>query len=138
MDRYRGLVCMNRESNGKTNNTRILVVEDEELVRTFVISLLENHGYHVVAVDSAEQAMTAFLMHKNSIRLIFTDINLPGRSGCQLMEEIRALEPEVPFLIGRFHQEGILPGGKCAFISKPYRPERLMGAIQDQMSGMGI
>jgi DNA-binding NtrC family response regulator len=114
---------------------RILVVEDEDVVRSFVISLLELHGYEVVAVDSAERAITAFLLQKDDIHLVFADINLPGRSGIQLMEEIRAFEPQVSFVMGSGDPYCLESTRlyECAFIPKPYNPDRLIGVIQEQM-----
>ena len=68
----------------------ILVVEDEELMRAILRSLLEDEGYHVLTADSAENAMEIFSQTK--IELTLTDIRMPGMDGLQLLDKLKNIE----------------------------------------------
>lgn len=78
----------------------VLLVEDEFLVRLGLKTCVpwEELGYRVVAeADSAETAVPAYEAHRP--RLVITDIRLPCKSGLELMQELRALDPSLRFII---------------------------------------
>ncbi len=89
----------------KTGNTaapqgseKILLVEDEDLVREHVSAQLKSLGYHVVSVRSGPEALEA-LKQISDFDLLFTDVVMPGGlNGPQLAEEARKLRPNLPVL----------------------------------------
>jgi PAS domain S-box-containing protein len=108
----------------------ILVVEDDEAVRTLVVRNLESLGYRILEAADAPQA-TEILGGDEHIDLLFTDVVLPGgKTGRQLAEEGRALRPDMRVLFtSGYTQNSIVHQGKLDagvhLLSKPYRREDL-------------
>ena len=73
-------------------NRRILLVEDQDSSRELLSSFLDEEGYDVVAVNSAEKALDAFEKHGFACALL--DIRLPGMDGIELLERMRKIDPE--------------------------------------------
>ena len=67
---------------------RILLVEDEEMVRSMMARLLHQHGYEVLLATDAEEAMRVFREASRPIDVICSDVVLPGRSGFDLVSEL--------------------------------------------------
>ena len=116
------------------NAARILVVEDDELTREFVIDLIESFGYAVVG---APDGMEAIRMIEDipTISLVFTDIAMPGVDGIVLADMVKQHRPKLKILyttggsaVGRARSEaGILHGN---ILAKPYLPEQLRLEIE--------
>ena len=103
---------------------RILVVDDEALIRTLMSELLAKNGHDVVAVGTSEAAIEA-CRHK-SFDIVFMDIRLGKVDGFKTFQQIRELEPgtHVVFLSGDPNTEGIWQrvrqAGADGFIQKPF------------------
>lgn len=88
------------EPAGTTAPARtVLVVDDEPLVRAFVVRALRDTGYGVVEADSAERAMEILHVNRQSIAFLLSDVGLPGASGAELVRRARRLWPELPALL---------------------------------------
>jgi CheY-like chemotaxis protein len=86
------LLCMS-----KAEQPLVLVVEDEELLR--LPNLLEDHGYRVIEAANAAAALKV-LETRNDVRLLFTDIQMPGKiDGMDLARQVHARRPNVLLLI---------------------------------------
>jgi CheY-like chemotaxis protein len=112
-----------------------LVVEDEVLLRLHAAGLLEEQGFAVVEAANAAEALNV-LQSRNDVRLLFTDIQMPGAlDGMDLVREAHARWPRVLLVItsGRMKppQAEIPDDGR--FISKPYRAEELFNEVDDLM-----
>jgi DNA-binding NtrC family response regulator len=75
----------------------ILVVDDDENLRWVTQTQLEDAGFRVATVPSGEAALAA--LDKERPSLVLTDLKMPGISGIELLERIRAQEPELPVLL---------------------------------------
>jgi len=75
----------------------ILVVDDEEPQRRVLAGFLRKTGYEVEAVGSAEEALA--LVAARTVDLVLTDIRMPGQSGVELLEAVRAVNPEIPVVL---------------------------------------
>ena len=100
--------------------TRILVVEDEALIRDFVLEELQYAGFDVVVAANADEAIV-ILENQLDIRLVFTDIDMPGSmNGMKLAAAVRERWPPIHIIVtsgkGR---PGELPA-RALFIPKPY------------------
>src|SRR5277367_5526302 len=85
------LLCMS-----KVEQPLVLVVEDEELLRLHAANLLEDHGYRVIEAANAAAALKV-LETRNDVRLLFTDIQMPGRiDGMDLARQVHARWPQRP------------------------------------------
>lgn len=110
---------------------KILLIEDESLLRRELKILLENAMYQVTAPD-AYDAVPGLALSEN-VDLILLDINLPGYSGFTICTQIRA-QTDIPiiFLTGRSDSMDELTGllkGADDYITKPYQPALLLARI---------
>lgn len=109
---------------------RLLVVEDEALVRELIVLELEDAGYCVVEAEDGPTALRMLEEH-GDIALLFTDIRLPGgMTGWDIAEKARALRPGLPviYTTGYSSDELRLVAG-AHFLKKPYRPAMVLEAI---------
>ena len=111
----------------------ILVVEDEPLVRLDVIDQLEDEGYQVFEAGSASEAIR-ILEANASIRLIFTDIDMPGSmDGLMLAAAVRDRWPPVKIIVTSGHrlvEITDMPDGSV-FFSKPYKHAAVMETMRE-------
>ena len=98
------------------------LVEDDFLLRTSATLMIEEAGYEVLEAGDADEAI-AMLESRSDIRLVFTDIQMPGSmDGLKLAAAVRGLWPPIKIIAtsGRhFIHDGDFPEG-ALFISKPY------------------
>jgi len=107
----------------------VLLVEDDPLVMTATAATLEDLGHAVVEASSAEAALRV-LREDTSIDLVVTDHAMPGMTGLELAERIRAEWPMLPILLASGHAE--LPersGLSIPRLAKPFRRNELEQAI---------
>ena len=114
----------------------VLVVEDEEVVRGFVVSVLRSSGYRVVEAEDAEAALERLERADVVPDLLVTDVVLPGVDGRVLAERIRRSLPGIPVLFVSGYGEqvvgrgGILEDG-IELLQKPFGPSELSARIRD-------
>jgi CheY-like chemotaxis protein len=106
---------------------RILVVEDEYLVRDMIAYELTLAGFEVLEAASAEDAL-ALLPKFDRIDLLFTDIRLPGMNGWKLAEAVRGRHADVPVLYASGYPDGIQLLPRSKFLQKPYMPSQVLQA----------
>ena len=109
---------------------KILVVEDEILVRIIIAEALREAGMRVIEVGSADEAME-HLEAGTPIDFVFTDIELPGSmSGLELVRRLQARRPDLKLLMtsGRLPARDPIPAGQ--FIPKPYEIADVVALIR--------
>ena len=105
---------------------RILVVEDNPDLRETLSLLLEADGRHIEAVANAEDALRAFAVQ--AFDVVFTDIKLPGMSGLDLADRLRAIAPPPWIVISSGAAVPVLTGEaaqRTRFLGKPFAIETL-------------
>jgi CheY-like chemotaxis protein len=120
--------------DAETGRPGILVVEDDDLTREFVVEFITSLGYPVTAVADGLEAMRA-IKEIPAILLVFTDISMPGMDGIVLADMVKQHRPKLKILyttgghgISRVKAEaGILHGN---ILAKPYRPDDLKREIE--------
>ncbi len=115
----------------------VLVVEDEALLRLHATNLLEEEGFEVLEAANAQQAIAA-LENRADVRVVFTDIQMPGPlDGMDLAREVHARWPHVLLLVtsGRLRPAPHELPDAGRFVAKPYRPEALVDEVKE-MVGM--
>ncbi len=100
---------------------RVLVVEDSEDVRETTVEFIDELGYEVIAVASAEAALATLEVERFDV--VFTDISLPGMSGVALLKRVREMNPQQRFVIASgygadFSRHGL--GSDVGLLAKPY------------------
>ena len=116
----------------ESRSPTILAVEDEVLIREYLMELLRDAGYEVAAASNANDAI-AILESRSDIRLIITDINMPGSmDGLRLAAAVRGRWPPIKIIVVTSQarpRDDQMPRGSL-FLSKPYDPKRLVAAVQ--------
>jgi CheY-like chemotaxis protein len=103
----------------------ILLVEDEEAVRTIVSKILQNKGYTVLEAHHGNEALQICQHHQGPIHLMVTDVVMPQVSGRELAERLTLLRPEIRVLFMSGYPDnaivhhGVLGAG-TAFLQKPF------------------
>jgi len=102
---------------------RVLVVEDEFLIRLTLVEALSDEGFEVLEAETGDAALP-ILQSDPTITLLLTDIQLPGTlNGRTLASKIRESLPDLPviFMTGRPQSDdGASPSPRDVFITKPY------------------
>jgi AmiR/NasT family two-component response regulator len=117
-------------------NRRVVVAEDESLIRLDIVEILREQGFDVVgeAVDGL-QAVELSKQHKPD--LVVMDIKMPNLDGISAAEEISKLKIPV-VLLTAFSQKELVEraaeAGAMAFVVKPFTPEDLLPAIEIALS----
>jgi two-component system cell cycle sensor histidine kinase/response regulator CckA len=112
----------------------ILLVEDDEQLRTLTDGILTRLGYKVLSAPSGGDALVLCQQHTGTIHLLLTDVVMPGMSGRQLAEKILFLRPDTRTLFMSGYtdeaivQHGVLEPG-VSFLQKPITPDSLARKI---------
>jgi PAS domain S-box-containing protein len=119
-----------------TGAETILLVEDENAVRSFVARALRQQGYQVLDASNGGEALMIAEQHPGIIHLLLTDVIMPRVSGKQLAERLRTLRTDLRVLyMSGYAEEIIAPHGVlepgAAFIEKPLTAEALGRKIRE-------
>jgi DNA-binding NtrC family response regulator len=112
---------------------RVLVVEDNELMRDGVVAALSARGHEVVAVSGGTAAIERFLSRLPDV--VVTDLQMPGLNGLDLMAELHKLDQHVPVVMmtafGSVETAvAALRQGAFDYVTKPFTPDELAVAVE--------
>jgi len=128
--------------NSSLQPATILLVEDDKGVRDFARTMLMQRGYTVLFAENGDKALKVAQFHVGPIDLLVTDVVLPGLSGTQLAERLRALRPHLRVLfISGMVREATVKGPALAdggFLIKPFPGEALIGKVQEILTGSAL
>jgi len=112
----------------------ILLVDDEELVRVATADMLGDLGYEVTEANSGAEALR-LLRLGDEPDLMITDYLMPGMNGVQLIEDARAIAPEMQvMLITGYSTVAEGPGASVARLAKPFRQSDLAALVADLLT----
>lgn len=117
----------------------ILVVEDEPTILSVVRTMLENHGFSVLAAANPDKALRIGAAHKGEIRLLLTDVVMPGMNGRELVTRLREFQPKLePLFMSGYTaniiaHHGVLDDG-VHFIAKPFTSADLIAKVEEALS----
>ena len=121
-------------------NRAILVVEDELLLRLMAVDIVEDAGFEALAAATADEALAILEARADDVRLVFTDIQMPGSmDGLGLAHAVRDRWPPVALIV---------TSGRCSigandlpdrgrFIAKPYDVYALSQVFQEMAGAEG-
>ena len=112
----------------------ILLAEDDPTVRRFVLSVLEDQGYHVLAAENGIKALELCAGHAGSIDALVTDVVMPELNGRELAQRARLIRPELKVLfvsgyINRGLKDEDILNPSNAFLEKPFTGDSLLNAV---------
>src|SRR5438309_9944546 len=120
----------------KTENHRVLIIDDERPVLMTLEALLKRHGYQVETAPTAAQGLK--VLKSKSPSLVLLDLRLPDADGLEMLERIKSELPKVQVIILTAHDSlhnaiESIKRGAFHFISKPYAPEELLSLVEKAM-----
>jgi putative two-component system response regulator len=116
--------------------SRILVIDDEQVVRDLVIEILEAAGHEVTGSESAEAALA--LLSTGEFDLVVSDVVMSGLSGIELLEAVRDLRASLPVVLvtGAGTYETLsqaLGRGAAGLVTKPFTHVELQDAVSEAL-----
>jgi len=119
----------------------ILLVEDQEAVRSFGVAALKRYGYYVIETADGEEAIAAAGKYSGELHLLLTDVVLPGMNGKELAERLKELRPNLKVLFFSGYtadviaHHGVLNPG-VAFLHKPFSQEELAQKVREVLENL--
>jgi DNA-binding NarL/FixJ family response regulator len=117
-----------------------VIVDDHPVVREGLVQQIHRERDLEVCAQAGNASQALERVQQTKPDLLLVDINLPGRSGLELIREIRALAPKLPVLVLSMHDEAVfaeraLRAGGRGYVSKQAGPEKLTEAIRTVLRG---
>ncbi|MEN6507598.1 MAG: response regulator [Smithella sp.] len=119
-----------------TGNETILLVDDEQVIIDVARDMLEMLGYRVIVAQDGQHAVDIYTEQKDEITLVILDMVMPGLSGADVFQALKAINPKVKVILASGYImsrqiAAVMAQGCRAFMSKPYRLEDLAEKIRE-------
>ena len=114
----------------------VLVVEDDEMLRSMIKRILEKYGYGCLMAQNGEEGLRIFEENEDLIRLILTDVVMPGMSGQKMAKKLQSKHPGIKVIYMSGYTDnaivcyGVLDEG-TNFMQKPFTPEGLARKVRE-------
>jgi signal transduction histidine kinase/CheY-like chemotaxis protein len=113
----------------------VLVVDDQDAVRTLAEHVLDRAGYRVLTARDGQEGGDVFAQHAALIRLVLLDVSMPQRSGLECLREIRRLRTDVPVVLMSGHSRDEIDLGftgheLAGVLEKPFTPGLLLDVVR--------
>jgi PAS domain S-box-containing protein len=120
-------------------HARILVVDDEPMVRDLIATALRHRGHEVVEACDGARAVEIYDAESEAIDLVLLDLVMPGMSGEDVLVRLRERDPEVRVCLVSGYSEGPTADsyqemGARAFLGKPFTVSRLVGTVREVLT----
>ena len=126
-----------QQRHAQTVRKTILLVDDDQKICQLTGKQLEQHGFQVLSAGDTETALGLAKSHPGPIDLVIADVIMPGMSGLQLVDCMRANRPLTPviFISGLAESPGMSYGAKSwiGFLGKPFNFNQLKRKVEDVM-----
>ena len=121
---------------------RILVIDDEEMIRSLAQRILTREGFDVLTAESGQSGLKLFSENYYQIDLILLDLTMDGIPGVDTLKRIREISPNLPCIISSGQEPGPneLPdelNQNVCFLQKPYRAKQLSEMVNQILSQVG-
>jgi DNA-binding NtrC family response regulator len=120
-----------------TASRKVLVVDDDPAVRKSIDRVLTGKGYAVITAENGEEAMRK--LNEEKYDLVYTDIRMPGMSGLEVAEQVKARKPWTPVVIITGYptvdsaKEAVRLGA-YDYVAKPVGPREVINAADGAMT----
>ncbi len=109
---------------------KVLVVDDDEMLRRMMRMMLEGAGLEVVTASDGREAIDQFRRHPGEVALILLDLTMPTMSGAEALSELRAIRPDVRVILTSGYNEGDVVEGANDFLHKPFTQKILLEKVR--------
>jgi signal transduction histidine kinase len=115
----------------------ILLVDDDAEVRSVALAHLEGAGYAVLTAESGEHALAVLEQRRGDIRMLVSDVSMPGISGVELARRVHEQLPTVPILLISGYSEELHARSQRLgrFLPKPFSGQRLLSEVRQALDG---
>ena len=114
----------------------ILVVEDDDAVRSIVSAMLQKAGYSVTTAEGGDQALEICRSPGREFDLVVTDLVMPGMRGTEVAAWITERHPRTRIVIMTgYKDETTRTCGDCAVLHKPFEPAELLSTVRQAIGG---
>lgn len=119
---------------------RVLVADDHAIVRRGLKLILEEEFHSIQFGEASDGQQALNLVWKQEWDIVILDITLPGRSGLDVLKELKQVRPKLPVLVLSMHPEDqfavrMLKSGASGYMTKENVPEELVKAIKKVLAG---
>ena len=136
-----GPSAIDRPRSARGGHETIVVVEDEQSVRTLIGRILGSHGYRVFPFSGGSAALEWMRTSNEAIDLLLTDVIMPGLNGRELAEQVAKLRPATRILYASGYtanvivHHGVLKPG-VNFLAKPFSAEELRSKVRETIDAL--
>ena len=108
---------------------KVLVIDDEEVVRSVTKQALSRRGFQVLTAENGEEGLERFHKDESDIVLVLLDMTMPGMNGIEVLEKLRMVNEHVPVLLSSGYTENYSKttnreAQNTAFLQKPYQKQQ--------------
>jgi len=142
-EQQRNEVCKNEREQRQKNPSKykILVVDDQESVRTLIAILLSQQGHQCITANNGVEALNKMI--QNGCDAVITDIVMPEKDGITLTKELLSMYPKLPVLVMTGHgkeysTESALMAGARDFVGKPFSNDEFILRFNKMMRDQEI
>ncbi|MBM3544587.1 MAG: response regulator [Alphaproteobacteria bacterium] len=123
-----------------TGHGTVLLVEDEDAVRSFAARALRQRGYQVLEATTGAEALEVFTNHQGEVDLVVSDVVMPEMDGPTLMEKLRATRPDVKIVFISGYAEDsfrrqLAENEDFIFLQKPFDLKELAAVVKSALEG---
>ena len=123
-----------------TGRGTVLLVEDEDAVRSFAARALGQRGYHVLVATTGVEALEVFQSHQGEVDLVVSDVVMPEMDGPTLFEKLRAQRPDLKVIFISGYAEDafrrhLAENEDFMFLQKPFDLKELAAAVKTALQG---
>lgn len=116
------------------NPRRILIAEDEDVIRDFIVINMRRAGYEVTDVENGERAIEVFSQSQGAFDIVLLDVMMPGLDGFEVCKQIRAASPSIGIIMlsAKTQEMDKVSGlmlGADDYIAKPFSPTELLARV---------
>ena len=127
-----------KEANAWHGAATVLVVDDEEIVRTLARKMLENAGFCVITATNGREGVEIFTEHAGDIDLVLLDMSMPHMDGVEAFSEIRTIRPDAKVILASGYNkqdvtERFAGKGLMGFIQKPFVTAELVNIVRQTL-----
>ena len=122
-----------------TGRGRVLLVEDEDAVRSFAVEALRRQGYEVIEASCGTEALEVMAQIGGKVDIVVSDVIMPEMDGPTMLRELRKTDPDIKIIFVSGYPDdafknNLEPDAKFAFLPKPFSLAQLASKVKDELA----